>query len=62
MKSMDRLTNQVADLINQTPLGSDYKINPDLNMHIEAITFQNFLKNVEKRMSPFFDHLFVEKV
>lgn len=62
MKSIDRLTNQVADLINQTPLASYYKINPDLNMHIEVITFQNLLKNVEERMSPFFDHLFVEKV
>lgn len=42
----------------RTPFGSYYKINPDLNLHIEAITFQNLLKNVEKRMSPFFDHLF----
>ena len=46
----------------RTPFGSYYKINPDLNLHIEAITFQNLLKNVEKRMSPFFDHLFAEKV
>lgn len=31
-------------------------------MKSPKITFQNLLKNVEKRMSPFFDHLFAEKV
>jgi hypothetical protein len=64
---MDVIDKQLEDYNlthgwKKTPFGSYYKINPDLNLHIEAITFQNLLKNVEKRMSPFFDHLFTEKV
>ena len=46
----------------KTPFCSFYKMNPELNLYLETITFQNLLKNVEKRMSPFFDHLFTEKV
>lgn len=46
----------------RSPYCSYYKINPDLNMHIEAITFQNLLKNAKERNNPFFDHLFTVKV
>ena len=64
---MDVIDKQLEDYNlthgwKKTLFGSYYIINPDLNLHIEAITFQNLLKNVEKRMSPFFDHLFTEKV
>lgn len=45
----------------RTPFGSYYKIYPDLNLHLETITFQNLLKNVEKRMNPFFDNLFAQQ-
>lgn len=45
----------------KTPFGSYYKIYPDLNLHLETITFQNLLKNVEKRMNPFFDNLFAQQ-
>lgn len=46
----------------KTPFGSYYRIKPELNLHIEAITFQNLLKNVEKRMNPFFHQLFGDDV
>lgn len=42
----------------KTPFGSYYKINPDQNLHIEAITFQGLLKNARERNNPFFDNLF----
>jgi hypothetical protein len=42
----------------QTPFGTLYKINPELNMHIEIITFEQLLEAVEKRHAPFFDKLF----
>ncbi len=42
----------------KTPFGSCYKINPDQNLHIEAITFQGLLKNARERNNPFFDNLF----
>ena len=45
----------------KTPFSSFYKINPELNLHLETITFQNLLKNIEKRMSPFFDNLFTDR-
>lgn len=41
-----------------TPFGTLYKINPDLNMHLEVITFEQLIKAVEKRHAPFFDKLF----
>jgi len=41
-----------------TPFGTLYKINPELNMHLEVITFEQLLKAVEKRHAPFFDRLF----
>lgn len=46
----------------KTPFGSFYKINPELNLHLETITFQNLLKNIEKRMNPFFDNLFIDRL
>jgi len=45
----------------RTPFGSYYKINGDLNLHIEAITFQNLLVNVKKDTIFSFDHLFVQQ-
>jgi len=42
----------------KTPFGSYYKINPDQNLHIEAITFQGLLRNAKERNNPFFDKLF----
>ena len=46
----------------KTPFGSYFKILPEINLHMETVTYQNLLKNVEKRMNPFFDHLFTVKV
>lgn len=46
----------------KTPFGSYYKINPDQNLHIEAIKFQDLLSNAKNRNNPFFDHLFTTKI
>jgi hypothetical protein len=46
----------------KTPFGSYFRMIPGINLHLETITYQNLLKNAEKRMNPFFDHLFTEKV
>lgn len=42
----------------RTPFDTLYFINPDLNMHLEVITFEQLLRGVEKRHAPFFDKLF----
>ena len=42
----------------KSPFGSYYKIIPEQNLHIEAITFQNLLDNAKERNNPFFDQLF----
>jgi len=42
----------------KTPFGTYYKINPELNLHIEVITFNQLLTAAEKRHAPFFDRLF----
>jgi hypothetical protein len=42
----------------KTPFGTYYKINPELNLHIEVITFEQLLRAVETRHAPFFDKLF----
>lgn len=42
----------------KTPFGTFYKIYPELNMHIEVITFEQLIKAVETRHAPFFDKLF----
>lgn len=60
---MDEMPSQLIDYNKykgwrKTPFGSYYKINPDLNLHIEAMDFQCLLKNAMERNNPFFDHLF----
>jgi hypothetical protein len=42
----------------RTPFGTYYRINPELNLHIEVITFEQLLRAVETRHAPFFDKLF----
>ncbi len=42
----------------QTPFGTLYKIEPEINLHIEVITFHQLIEAVEKRHAPFFDKLF----
>lgn len=42
----------------RTPFGTFYKINPEINLHIEIITFEQLIKAVETRHAPFFDKLF----
>ncbi|HEV3412759.1 MAG TPA: hypothetical protein VG101_09785 [Puia sp.] len=42
----------------QTPFGTLYKIEPEMNLHIEVITFQQLIDAVEKRHAPFFEKLF----
>jgi hypothetical protein len=42
----------------QTPFGTLYKIEPEMNLHIEVITFQQLIDAVEKRHAPFFERLF----
>ena len=46
----------------KTPFGTYYRINPELNLHVEVITFEQLLRAVETRHAPFFDKLFNEKV
>jgi len=41
-----------------TPFGTLYKINPEVNLHLEVITFEQLIRAVEKRHAPFFDKLF----
>ncbi|MDF9799783.1 hypothetical protein OKW21_005046 [Catalinimonas alkaloidigena] len=43
----------------KTPFGTLFKIYPDLNMHIEVITFEQLIRAVETRHAPFFDKLFM---
>ena len=44
----------------KTPFNSYYKIIPEQNLHIEAITFQDLLVNAKERNNPFFDALFAK--
>jgi len=44
-----------------TPFGTLYKIIPELNLHIEIITFQQLIQAAENRHAPFFDKLFQDK-
>lgn len=46
----------------KTPFGSFFRMIPGINLHLETITYQNLLRSVEKRMNPFFDHLFSSKM
>jgi len=43
-----------------TPFGTLYKIIPELNQHIEVITFNQLIRAVETRHTPFFDKLFIK--
>jgi hypothetical protein len=42
----------------KTPFGTYYKIQPELNMHIEVMTFRVLLDIAQNRHSAFFDKLF----
>ena len=42
----------------KTPFGTYYKIQPELNMHIEVMTFRKLLDIAQNRHSAFFDKLF----
>jgi len=42
----------------KTPFGTFYKIQPELNMHIEVMTFRKLLEIAQNRHSAFFDKLF----
>ncbi len=42
----------------KTPFNTFYYINPELNLHIEVIKFQQLIDFAEKRHLPFFDRLF----
>lgn len=62
---MDEMPDSLIDFNishgwRKTPFGSYYKMNPDQNLHIEAITFQGLLRNARERNNPFFDHLFAQ--
>ncbi len=62
---MDEMPSQLVEYNKlkgwrRTPFGSFYKINPELNLHIEAMDFQCLLKNAQERNNPFFDHLFAD--
>lgn len=64
---MDEMPKQLIEynLSHQwrkTPFGSYYKINPDQNLHIEAMDFHTLLRNAKERNNPFFDHLFTSKL
>jgi hypothetical protein len=43
-----------------TAFGTLYKIIPELNQHIEVITFNQLIRAVETRHAPFFDKLFIK--
>lgn len=45
---------------NKTPNGTLYKIIPTLNLHIEAMTYQQMISMSEKRHQAFFDELGLE--
>lgn len=62
---MDEMPSQLVEYNKlkgwrRTPFGSYYKINPELNLHIEAMDFHCLLKNAQERNNPFFDHLFAD--
>lgn len=44
----------------RSPFGSYYKIIGEQNLHIEAITYQNLLRNATERNNPFFNQLFAD--
>ena len=42
-----------------TPFGSYFKIQPELNLNLEVMTFRQLLESSKQRHNPFFDKLFV---
>lgn len=44
----------------KSPFGSFYKIIAEQNLHIEAITYRDLLRNARERNNPFFDQLFAD--
>lgn len=42
-----------------TPFGTFFKIEPELNLHIEVMTFRQLLDASKQRHNPFFDKLFI---
>ena len=62
---MDKIPDPLADFNvshgwRKTPFGSFCKINPDQNLHIEAITYQGLIKNAKERNNSFFDAFFAK--
>ena len=41
-----------------TPFGTYFKIEPELNLHLEVMTFRQLLDSSKQRHNPFFDKLF----
>jgi len=41
-----------------TPFGTYFKIEPELNLHLEVMTFRQLLESSKQRHNPFFDKLF----
>lgn len=63
---MDEMPDQLIEFNKSkgwrpTPYRSFYKINADQNLHIEAIMYQDLLRNARERNNPFFDNLFTSK-
>lgn len=44
----------------KSPFGSYYKIIAEQNLHIEAITYRELLRNAQERNNPFFNQLFAD--
>lgn len=42
-----------------TPFGTYFKIEPELNLHLEVMTFRKLLELSNQRHNPFFDKLFI---
>ena len=64
---MDELPSQLIQYNKskgwrKTPYNSYYKINPNQNLHVEVMMFQDLLKQAKERNNPFFDHLFTSKL
>lgn len=54
--------NTVWNGFKPTPQGTIFKINPDLNLYIEVMTFQDVLDSVEERHQAFFQSLGIENL
>jgi hypothetical protein len=61
---LDQIPNSLASYnINKgwkmAPFGTYFKMQPEINLHIEVMTFRKLLEFAHNRHSPFFDKLFV---